>query len=79
MHFCFQSDGVGRSGTFCAIMISVNQFKAEQKVDIFQIIKIIRTQRPGSVTNAVSYIAAYYFYLLNVFYYRISLSSFMMH
>ena len=49
------SDGVGRSGTFCAIAISVNQFKVEQKVDIFQIIRIMRTQRPGVVANAVSY------------------------
>ena len=48
------SDGTGRSGTFCALIISMNQFKAEQKVDIFQTIKIMRTQRPGSVANAVS-------------------------
>ena len=48
------SDGVGRSGTFCALMISINQFKVEHKVDIFHIIKIVRTQRPGSVANAVS-------------------------
>ena len=52
------SDGVGRSGTFCALMFSMNQFKVEHKVDIFQIIKIIRTQRPGSVANAVSCIAS---------------------
>ena len=32
----------------------MNQFKAEQKVDIFQTIKIMRTQRPGSVANVVS-------------------------
>ena len=61
--FVLHSDGVGRSGTFCAVMISVNQFKVEQKVDIFQIIKIIRTQRPGSVANAVSYVATHNFYL----------------
>ena len=48
------SDGIGRSGTFCALIVSMNQFKAEQKVDIFQTIKIMRTQRPGSVANAVS-------------------------
>ena len=49
------SDGVGRSGTFCALMISINQFKVEQNVDIFQLIKTMRTQRPGLVANAVSY------------------------
>lgn len=49
------SDGVGRSGTFCALMISMNQFKAEQKVDVFQIVRSMRSQRPGLVGNAVSY------------------------
>ena len=48
------SDGVGRSGTFCALMISIYQFKAEQKVDIFQIVRSMRSQRPGLVGNAVS-------------------------
>ena len=48
------SDGVGCSGTFCALMISINQFKAEQNVDIYKIIKSMRSQRPGLVANAVS-------------------------
>ena len=48
------SDGVGRSGTFCALLICINQYKVEQKVDIFQVIKIMRTQKPGLVANAVS-------------------------
>ena len=51
---CHCSDGAGRSGTFCSLMISINQFKAEQKVDIFEIIKSMRSQRPGMVANAVS-------------------------
>ena len=54
MFYIVIQDGVGRSGTFCALIISMNQFKVEQKVDIFQIIKLMRTQRPGSVANAVS-------------------------
>ena len=48
------SDGIGRSGTFCALMISINRFKAEQMTDIFQTINTIRTQKPGVVANAVS-------------------------
>jgi len=48
------SDGVGRSGTFCALMVSINRFKAEQMVDVFRTIKTMRTQRPGIVANAVS-------------------------
>ena len=35
-------------------MISINQFKVEQNIDIFQLIKTMRTQRPGLVNNAVS-------------------------
>ena len=49
------SDGVGRSGAFCALMVSVNRFKAEQMVDVFRTIITMRTQRPGLVANAVSY------------------------
>ena len=48
------SDGVGRSGTFCALMVSINRFKAEQTVDIFQTIIKMRATRPGMVKNAVS-------------------------
>ena len=51
------SDGVGRSGAFCALMVSVNRFKAEQMVDVFRTIITMRTQRPGLVANAVRYSA----------------------
>ena len=54
------SDGIGRSGTFCALMISIYQFKAEQKADIFQIIRTMRSQRPGLVANTVSCITIHY-------------------
>ena len=47
------SDGVGRSGTFCALVVSINRFKAEQMVDVFQTIITMRTQKPQLVTNAV--------------------------
>ena len=47
------SDGIGRSGTFCALMASINRFKAEQMVDVFKTIITMRTQRPGLVANAV--------------------------
>ena len=35
-------------------MVSINRFKAEQMVDVFQTITNMRTQRPGIVANAVS-------------------------
>ena len=47
------SDGIGCSGTFCALMASMNRFKAEQMVDVFKMIITMRTQRPGFVANAV--------------------------
>ena len=53
-YLLFCSDGVGRSGTFCALMVSINRFKAEQMVDVFRTIITMRTQRPGVVANAVS-------------------------
>ena len=51
LHSC--SDGVGRSGTFCALVVSINRFKAEQMVDVFQTIITMCTQKPQLVTNAV--------------------------
>lgn len=47
------SDGVGRSGTFCALMVCINQFRTESVVDVFRTIQIMRGQRPGIVGNAV--------------------------
>ena len=52
MYAC--SDGMGRSGTFCALMICINRFKAEQMTDVFQTINTMRTQKPGVVANPVS-------------------------
>lgn len=51
---CSHSDGVGRSGAFCALMVCINQFKMEQMVDVFRTIQIMRGQRPGIVGNVVS-------------------------
>ena len=47
------SDGVGRSGAFCALMVSVSQFRTEKIVDVFRTIQIMRGQRPGIVGNSV--------------------------
>ena len=47
------SDGVGRSGTFCALLNCVNRFKAEQVVDVFQVIKSMRDQNPAVVQTTV--------------------------
>ena len=48
------SDGVGCSGTFCALMVCINQFRTEKVVDVFRTIQIMRGQRPGIIGNVVS-------------------------
>jgi len=48
------SDGIGRSGTFCALAASLERFKTEQMVDVFHTIKTIRIQRAGMVQTLVS-------------------------
>ena len=53
IYFMLYSNGVGRSGTFCALLICINQFKQEQMVDVFQTVQIMRSQRPGLVENMV--------------------------
>ena len=47
------SDGVSRSGTFCALMVCINRFRTEKIVDVFRTIQIMRGQRPGIVGNVV--------------------------
>ena len=49
---CF-SDGAGRSGTFIAISILMEQLKLEHSIDVFQTIKKIRSTRPEFVQNEV--------------------------
>ncbi|XP_066925636.1 receptor-type tyrosine-protein phosphatase S-like [Clytia hemisphaerica] len=49
------SDGAGRSGTFIAISILMEQLKLEHSIDVFQTIKKIRSTRPEFVQNEVRY------------------------
>ena len=52
---CFVGrDGLGRSGTFCALYSVLERVKVEQVVDVFQAIKAMRISRPGLVKTAVS-------------------------
>lgn len=48
------SDGLGRSGTFCALYSVLERLKIEQVIDVFQAIKAMRISRPGLVKTAVS-------------------------
>ncbi|XP_028414288.1 receptor-type tyrosine-protein phosphatase S-like [Dendronephthya gigantea] len=49
------SDGAGRTGTFIAISNLLERMKVDQKVDVFQAIKIIRGSRPQFVENSKQY------------------------
>ena len=39
---------------FCAIATTIERCKMEGVVDVFQVVKALRVQKPGSVRNAVS-------------------------
>jgi len=51
--FIITSDGLGRTGSFCALMLCHDRFKTEHMADVFYAIKTMRTQRPGMVENTV--------------------------
>ena len=43
-----------RSGMFCAITTTIERCKTEGVVDVFQVVKALRVQKPGAVHTAVS-------------------------
>ena len=51
--YTISSDGLGRTGTFCALMMCHDRFKTEHMADVFYAIKTMRGQRPGMVENTV--------------------------
>lgn len=51
---CFLfSDTVTRSAMFCAIVTIIDRWKTEGVVDVFQVIKDLRVQKPGAVPTLV--------------------------
>ena len=48
------SDTVTRSGMFCAMATVIDRCKTEGVVDVFQVVKALRIQRPGAVPTVVS-------------------------
>ena len=44
---------MGRTGTFCAVMLCRERLLTEHMADVFFAIKTIRVQRPGMVENSV--------------------------
>jgi len=49
------SAGVGRTGVFCALSILIERLKSEAVVDVYQTIKVLRTQRPAMVQTQDQY------------------------
>ena len=49
----YSSDGIGRTGTFCATYSMMDRVKVEQVVDAFQTIKSRRIQRAGLLDSLV--------------------------
>ena len=48
------SNGLGRTGSLCAIYSVLERMKTEQMVDVFQTVKTLRIQRVGLVETVVS-------------------------
>ena len=57
--FFLSSDTVTRSGMFCAIATIIDRCKTEGVVDVFQVVKALRVQKPGAVPTLVSLHMAY--------------------
>lgn len=50
---CLCSAGVGRTGVFITLSIVLERMRYEGVVDIFQTVKMLRTQRPAMVQTEV--------------------------
>ena len=44
---------MSRSAVFCAIATTIERCKTEGVVDVFQVVKAIRIQRPGAIRTMV--------------------------
>ena len=49
-----RSDSVTRSGMFCAMATVIDRCKTEGIVDVFQVVKALRTSKPSAVPTIVS-------------------------
>jgi len=47
------SDTVSRCGIFCALVNGIERCKTEGVVDVFEAVKALRIQKPGSVPTLV--------------------------
>lgn len=49
------SDGCGRTGAFMSVYSTIDRFKVEAVLDVFQCVKAARIQRMALVTNVVGH------------------------
>ena len=55
--WCGCSVGVGRTGVFIALSIVLERMRYEGVVDMYQTVRMLRTQRPAMVQTEVSLLA----------------------
>ncbi len=55
LFFLYCSDTVSRSCVFCVAAILTESCKAEGHIDVFQVVKAVRVQKPGAIPNVVSF------------------------
>ena len=55
--FKIHSDTVSRVSVFCSLVNAIEMCKTEGVVDVFQVVKALCIQKPGTVLTAVSIIA----------------------
>ena len=53
IYYVFFSDGIGRTGTFCALMLCHERLLAEHMADVFYAIGTVHAQRSEMVENSV--------------------------
>ena len=46
---------MSRSGVYCSVSIALEQCKVEGVVDVFQVTKAVKRNKPGAVTTLVLY------------------------
>lgn len=59
IHLKHSSAGVGRTGTFIAIDIMIQRIKKESKINIFDLVKQLRSQRMKMVQTCDQYVFLY--------------------
>ena len=73
---------MGRTGTFCAVMLCHERLLTEHMADVFDTVKTIRGQRPGMVENSVRIFHndnQLCMYVCVIAYFRNNMSSFTKH